>query len=90
MPRKNYLSNASRSIWILEKKKLGNHSIYSVVDETTDACGRYITNMHVGVFNDSDPPVSYLIHNAALLNQPFEGGSFRKWQFNTFIFTEPA
>ena len=64
--RKNYLIKCYQEHFNFIKHKIGNHSIYFVVDETRDACGRYIANMLIEVLSDSDPPVSYLVHTAAL------------------------
>lgn len=64
--RKNYLGKCYHERLTTIREKLCNRNIYIQVDETTDACGRYVANMLVGTLNDSDPPVSYLINTASL------------------------
>lgn len=64
--RKNYLQNCYQAHLDRIREKIGNNNIYFEVDETTDACGRYVANMLVGILSESEPPESYLINIAAL------------------------
>ncbi|CAH0558769.1 unnamed protein product [Brassicogethes aeneus] len=43
------------------KEIIGYNYIYSIVDETTDTCGRYIVNLLTGTLNENFASKSYLI-----------------------------
>ncbi|CAH1983628.1 unnamed protein product [Acanthoscelides obtectus] len=64
--RKNYLKKCYQVRLENIREKLCNTNIYIHVDETTDAYGRYVANILVGILSESTPPVSYLINSAAL------------------------
>jgi len=59
--RKNYVTAVFKESVQKIKKLVGNNNIWFTVDETTDACGRYIANVIIGVLNEDVPTKSYLI-----------------------------
>ena len=59
--RKNYVGSVYDETIQKIKELIGSHYIWFTVDETTDACGRYIANLIIGVLDEEIPTTGYLI-----------------------------
>lgn len=64
--RKNYVDLVYRSCMEEIKKQIGNNYIWFCVDETTDACGRYIAHLMVGILNEDCSTNAFLIASKQL------------------------
>jgi hypothetical protein len=51
------------------RDKIKNQNIFFVVDETTDACGRYIANFVVGILNATEASGTTYLVNVAVLDK---------------------
>jgi hypothetical protein len=64
--RKNYVhsvyTDTIKEIRIL----IGNNYVWFSVDETTDACGRYVANLIIGVLNEEIATKGFLISSKEL------------------------
>lgn len=59
--RKKYLQVCFDSTIVKIRQKIGEHYIYIMVDETTDARGLYICNLLVGILHQEIDPTPFLI-----------------------------
>lgn len=59
--RKNVIEKVFTSTTDKIKKDIGDNYVYIIVNETTDACGRYIANLMIGKLSDEEPGKAYLI-----------------------------
>lgn len=59
--RKNVIEKVFTSTTDKIKKDIGDNYVYIIVDETTDACGRYIANLMIGKLSEEEPGKAYLI-----------------------------
>ena len=50
--RKNYVTVVYQETIQKIKEKVGNNNLWFAVDETTDCCGRYVTNLIIGILNN--------------------------------------
>lgn len=59
--RKKYLQVCFDSAIVKIRQKIGEHYLYIMVDETTDARGLYICNLLVGILHQEIDPTPFLI-----------------------------
>ena len=59
--RKNYVTVVYQETIQKIKEKVGNNNLWFAVDETTDCCGRYVTNLIIGILNNETPTKGFLI-----------------------------
>lgn len=59
--RKNVVGKVFATVLDEIKHEIGGNSMYIVVDETSDACGRYIVNLMIGKLTEDEPGKAYLI-----------------------------
>lgn len=64
--RKNYVDQVFQQTKNAIRKTIGDDLIYFQVDETTDACGRYIANLLIGSLNSEKCGKSFLISTKVL------------------------
>ena len=64
--RKRYLDEVYQNVIGKIRKNIGNNFIWFTVDESTDARGRYIANLLVGVLNNNESSEPYLIASRQL------------------------
>jgi Protein of unknown function (DUF 659) len=64
--RKKYLDGCNNSAIEEICESIGDSSIYVVVDETTDACGRYVANLLVGKLSEDEAGTPFLLTSKVL------------------------